>query len=472
MTTRNDLLEPSWLMSLILPQMTQLRAAYEGGSVFKSLVLKKKPTESQALFDDKIDNVAAQPICKSIIEELVNIIFSYEPTREVQFGNANRPVATPDWVEDFLDNADLENNTLSDVMEKAATLASMSGWSWIFMDLPSTPDTKNRPYLSVSAAENVIAFDYDTATGSKRLTSLKVIEYQDQEKTIIKVWTAGYLELDEETGTTIAYPTTAERYVIDNKDKAGTQYVAEETFEFSFDYPIPAIQLLPVPDINNKFIGVSDISEAADVQRQVLRLEAEAFDSIRFSKPLIRAVAGMQIPAGGGGIARGEKDSIEVFEIPTADISEIRLQQESILTMLDSYSGRGGTRKSSTSLQSGISIIEERRGLHRKAASRARVMQSTEEEVFNFVAAMMGITWSGSIEYNTDFEARDVQFRLALLKTAKELSPNNATVTSIVDDEVIRLIAPPDEVQAYLDEDASNGINTNTQEPNVVNIRN
>jgi hypothetical protein len=464
MPTVQELTQPSEIMRVILPQMLQLRAAYEGGMAFKQTVLIKKQSESAPLFKDKIDNVAGQPVCKSIVEEMVDIIFESEPIREIKYKGSN---GEPVWMKSFLENADLERNTLTDVMEKAATLASIEGWSWIVVDLPDLPVANNRPYLCVASAEQVIDWEYDQEGYGAKLECLRVIEYQDAEKMIVTQWDAGHVEVDEVTGLTINEPTTAKRYIIElrsNSQGATTNVEPDEIYTFPSNYPIPFIQLVPVPDLRNRFIGNSDIVEAADVQRELLRLEAEAFDSIRFAKPLIRASAGMQIPAGGGGIARGEKDSVEVFEIPTADIAEIRNQQNSIITFLDSYLGRGSVRKQTAETQSGVSIIEERKGLHRKAATRARVLASTEEEIFTLVGWMMGLVWEGLVEYNTDYEARDTQYRLSLLQTAKNLSANTV-VQQIIDNEVIKLIAPAEELTQLLKKVAqteTNDINRNT----------
>lgn len=466
-TTAQSLLQPSYVMGLIIPQMKQLRAAYEGGMIFKQNVMKKKPSDSAMLFADKIENIAAQPVCKSIVEEMIDIIFESEPKREIAFLNsANQPIVTPLWFEDFLNNADYENNTMSDVMEKAATLASVEGWSWIFVDLPNEVNVTNRPYLSIASAESVIDWEYDIEGATAKLECLRVIEYQDQEKTIVMQWEAGEQELDEETGQMKYEPTTASRYIIENSKDAKvnqSEVTPAEYFEFPWNYPIPAIQLVPVPDLRNRFIGTSDITEAADVQRELLRLEAEAFDSIRFSKPIIRAREGVKIPAGGGGIARGESGDVEVIEMPTADITQIREQQQSLIATLDSYLGRSSLRKQSVQTQSGVSIIEERRGLHRKAASRARVMQSTEEEIITLVSWLMNLSWVGSIEYNTDYEAKDTQYRLALLQTAKNLSAN-PVVQEIIDLEVIKLIAPAEQMTQYLlklNQNSTESINNN-----------
>lgn len=468
MPTRVELTQPSYLMSLILPQMNQLRSAYEGGMIFKQEVLIKKPRENKALFEDKIKNVATMPICKSIIDEMIDIMFEQEPARELLVTNSvNQVVPTPQWLLDFVIDADLSLNTLSDVMEKAATLASVEGWSWIFADLPSVAMPTNRPYLSVTAAQNVIDYEYDDEALTPTLSYLRVIEYQDQEKSIIKVWEAGGTK--EIDGVTYTFPTTASRYEVEVSSTTQNDTAIEpfEVFEFGPDYRIPAFQLIPNPDLRNQYIGDSDITDAAEVQREILFLEAEAFDSIRFSKPLVRASASAgKIGAASGSIVRAEVGEIEVIAIPTADISEIRNTQMQLIQSLDGYLGRSSSRKITNATQSGISIVEERRGLHRKAASRARVIQSTEEEILSFVCWMMGFNYVGEVNYNTDYEAKDTQFRLALLKTAKELSIN-PIIQDIIDVEVLTMISPSDDLAINLKKLENNKVAINKVTQNV-----
>ena len=441
--TIRQLLAPSKLMDAIRPQMANFRAAYEGGPAFKNAVLIKRPSEDAALFKDKLSNVAAMPICKAVVDEIVDTVYEEEPTRHAAFLNAvNVNVGVPEWYDRFILDADMSGSTFTSVMEQAATMAGIEGWCWAFVDLPEVADPRNRPYVSLCPAENVIDWSMYNEFGKDFLEYLKVIEYSDADVTVIKVWYAGDMNT----------PTYCEKYIIPKGEQTAVdeEIAPADVFELPLGVPIPAVQVIARRDQRRADLGVSDLTEAADVQREMLKLEAEAYDSVRFSKPIIRAAAGVKVPAGGGGIVRGDKDCIEIFEIPTQDIAQIRAQQESLITRLDGFLGRGGLRKTSNSIQSGISIVEERRALHRKAAQRARQMESAEEMILDIVAIQMGLRWVGEVVYNKDFEDKDLQYRMALLKTAKELSPNNLFVQDIIDKEVIKLIAPPEVTEQYL----------------------
>ena len=443
MPSARTLLAPNTLMARILPEMMAYRAAYEGGQAFKNSVLVKRPSEDAALFRDKLLNTAALPVCKAVVDEIVDVVYETPPTRHPAFLNrANQKVADPDWFDAFLEDADLQGSEFDAVMEQACTMAGIEGWSWIFVDLPEELSTNNRPYLSICSAEHVIDWRTYTEYGRDFIEYLKVIEYSDSETTIIKVWYAGDM----------LNSTYCERYILtqEHMKNMDVEVKPSETYTLAPGLPIPAVQVIARSDQRRHDLGVSDLTEASDVQRELLKLEAEAYDSIRFSKPMIRASAGVRVPAGGGGIIRADKDQVEVFAIPTQDVAEIRAQQDSLIERLDGFLGRGGLRTTRMAAQSGISIVEERRALHRKAGQRARQMESAEEQVLLLVAQQMDLKWVGEVEYSTDYEDKDTQFRLALLQTAQQLSAGNAIVQQIIDTEVIKMIAPPDDVAAYL----------------------
>ena len=442
--TIRELTAPSNLMRTIMPQMQGYRSAYEGGPAFKNSVLIKRPSEDAALFRDKLNNVATMPIAKAIVDEIVDVVYEDEPVRHPSFINyaTNQDAGIPDWYLSFINDADLNGNSFTAVMETVAAMAGIEGWAWVFVDLPVEQDPNNRPYLATCSAENVIDWTTYTEFGKDYFEYMKVVEYQDANLTIYKVWYAG-----DNTR-----PTVCERYMVTDEHMTNldVEILPVETYTMPMGIGIPAVQVLARSDQRRHDLGVSDLTEAADVQREIFKLECEAYDSVRFSKPMIRAAAGIRVPAGGGGIIRGDKDSVEVFAIPTQDIAEIRAQQQSLIENLDGFLGRGGLRFQQRQAASGISIIEERRSLHRKAKQRARQMESAEGDILELVACFMGLCWTGVIDYHSDYEDKDLQFRMALLQTASTLSGGNAVVQSIIDAEVVKMISPPEEQAANL----------------------
>ena len=246
--TIRQLMAPSKLMDTIRPQMQAYRAAYEGGIAFKNLVLVKRPSEDAALFRDKLSNTAAMPICKAIVDEIVDTVFEAEPARHPAFLNAvNIDVGLPLWYEGFINDADLNGNEFTALMEQAATMAGIEGWCWAFIDLPETPDPKNRPYVSLCTAEHVIDWTMYTEYGKDFIQYMKVIEYSDSEKTIFKVWYAG----------DAFNPTYCERYIVNNGDLQNLD---------SDITPIETYTMAPV-NSSSSSVGFSSSREAVAARR-------------------------------------------------------------------------------------------------------------------------------------------------------------------------------------------------------------
>ena len=82
-------------------------------------------------------------------------------------------------------------------------------------------------------------------------------------------------------------------------------------------------------------------------------------------------------------------------------------------------------------------------------------MEVAEELIFTYAARFMNVRWAGEVIYNTDYEAHDTNYRMALIKSAKELAGDNAVVQGLITKEIIGMLAPatsiPEYEQAYID---------------------
>ena len=82
-------------------------------------------------------------------------------------------------------------------------------------------------------------------------------------------------------------------------------------------------------------------------------------------------------------------------------------------------------------------------------------MEVTEELIFTFAARFMNVRWAGEVNYNTDYEAHDTNYRMALIKSANELVGQNPVVQGLITKEIIAMLAPDEEIpeyeQAYID---------------------
>jgi hypothetical protein len=196
-------------------------------------------------------------------------------------------------------------------------------------------------------------------------------------------------------------------------------------------------------------LGVSDIDSASDAMREHYKLECEAYTALQFAHTIIRAEKGISIPVHAGAIVRALKDQVEAIKIDTGDVEQIIKKQNDILSNLEGLVGMGGQRTDKQQVASGISIIEERKQVHRVAKSKARLMEVTEGLIFTFAARFMGCRWAGSISYNTDYEAHDTNYRLALLQQAQQMAGDNEMVKALITKELISMLSPSEDTAEY-----------------------
>ena len=123
--------------------------------------------------------------------------------------------------------------------------------------------------------------------------------------------------------------------------------------------------------------------------------------------------------------------------------------QQDILEQIEALTGLGGLRQSKNQIASGVAIIEERKQLHRTAKSKARLMEITEGLIMTYAARFMDMRWAGSINYNTDYEAHDTNYRMALIQQANTLVGDNDIIKSLITREIIGMLAPAEDIPEY-----------------------
>jgi hypothetical protein len=76
-------------------------------------------------------------------------------------------------------------------------------------------------------------------------------------------------------------------------------------------------------------------------------------------------------------------------------------------------------------------------------------MEAAEETILTYAARYMGMRWAGEVRYNTDYESHDTNYRLALIKEAKALSPEDPVINALVNKEIIGMLAPSTQIADY-----------------------
>lgn len=436
-----DLLKKHKIYNNLIHQYDKLEMAYLGGTNFKQDVRKKRPSEDSALWRDLIENTVSMPICRYIVDTINDVLFEPGVDRTLNFVTPQGtliPEQQTQWANLFVMDADFNNSHLNAFMETVGDLTSIYGHCYVAVDMPENANNSlGRPYVVAINPKQVWDWEYDYYGGRPILKYVKVMEMEDDSHYYIKCYHLG----------TATLPSSWKCYKIAKGDinKPATLH-AEGTFPPGM--AIPVFIAHGKKDPRRFDVGVSDIDNASDAQREYYKLECEAYNSVQFAHTLIRAEAGIKVPVHAGAIVRGTKDQVEAIEVKTSDVDTIIKKQQDILENIEGLTGLGGLRMNASNTRSGIAIIEERKQIHRLAKAKARNMETVEELIFTFAARFMNMRWAGEINYDTNYEEHDTNYRMALMKEAKTLT-DNQMVADMITKEVIGMLAPQEGRQIY-----------------------
>lgn len=419
------------------PMMQRLQSAYLADDTFKFNTRSKRQTEDPKFHANLVNNTTVYPVCRYVIESVNEQIFETGVDRTLTFATSNKTEATEDqlgWVELMLMDADLTNKTFTQFMEGVAELSSIFGHCWVAVDMPKNGG--NRPYCVTVNPLLVEDWEYENHNGKEILCYAKIAQGTEGDCRYYKTLHLGDTQNPSYWQEWEYNTITQEAKLLDS----GT-------------YPegmiLPFFLAIGKPDPRTKQLGTSEIQVAADAQRELFILETEAMLSLILAATLIRADEGINIPAFKGGIARGTQGSVESISIDTGDVVNVMAKQDKILEHVEALTGLSGLRQSSLQVQSGVSIVEQRKTIHRKCRAKARQLEIVEEQIFSLAARFMNQLYAGNIEYNTDYEATDTQYRIALMNQAKNLAGENEMIRDLLVAEAMKLLAPKESKKEY-----------------------
>lgn len=444
----SKLIEKSPIYDRLYKQMMSYQLAYLNGETFKTEVRKKRPSEDSNLYLDLIENTVSQPICRYIVDTINDVLFEPGIKRDLKFCTPQGTYINPDnieWSDLFLLDADLQNRSLNAFMENVGDLTSIYGHCWVFVDMPQeTEGNLGRPYVVAVNPLDVYDWEFDFFGGKPIVKYIKLKESETDTHYYIRCY---HLGNEDEPSYWISYQ------VHKDINKNDVQIVGQG--EYPPGMSIPGFIAYGRKDPRRIDVGVSDIDAASDAQREYYKLECEAYTSVQFAKTLIRADKGVSIPVHAGAIVRASEGQVETIPVDTGDVDKIQNKQGQILEQIEALTGLGGLRNTKNQIASGVAIIEERKQLHRLAKSKARLMETVEEMIFTYAARFMNMRWAGEVYYNTDYESHDTNYRMALMKEAKALLPDNEIINGLISKEIIAMLAPDKEIpeyeQAYFD---------------------
>ena len=244
--------------------------------------------------------------CRNVVQIYSSFLFRVPPTRN--FGS----LTGDPQLEQFLMDADFDGRMYNNLIREAQVNASIYGTCWLIVDKPnSNAKTRAeelsqdiRPYISVYTPENVTNWKYERASnGRYYLTSLTVVEDMMGKDAIVKVWTPEDITTYKVEEFTIGYATKKPTKIDEQENALGI---------------IPAVCLYN-QRTSKRGIGISDLSDVAELQKSIYNDYSEIEQLIRLSNhPSLVKTPNVEASAGAGSVI--ETVSYTHLTLPTKRI--------------------------------------------------------------------------------------------------------------------------------------------------------
>ena len=423
-----------WLWTRNRDRYEFLYNSYSGGEDYrKGGYLTRYQLETGNEYTARLLNTPLDNHCQSVIATYISFMFREEPEREFYTwaGQAD--------VEDFLNDANMEGQSFDGFMKQTATWASVFGHCWIIMTKPNLGaaslgqelEMGVRPYVNLLTPLVVSDWNWERMPGGKyELSYFKYVEEVIDNITTVREWTRD----------------TIKTWVMDDQKKEAYLEL-EEINQLGM---IPAVLVYNQRGIT-KDLGISDINDIADLQRQIYNLTSENEQSIRMDgHPSLVVPPTAQLGSGAGAIIQlqeGSDPGLNPYYLEHGGnaITSIHSSIDKLVEAIDRISFTGGVRATATKTMSGIAMETEFQLLNAKLSEKADNIELAEEQIWKLFGLYQGREWVGEIEYPSSFNIRDDQREFAQLASAKSAA-TNPKVLDIIDGKIVELLGEDPEV--------------------------
>ena len=206
-------------------------------------------------------------------------------------------------------------------------------------------------------------------------------------------------------------------------------------------------------------LGVSDLTDIADLQKSIYNELSEIEQIIRISNhPSLVKTRDTEAVGGAGSI-------IEIPDNIDANLKPYILQPsgsnldgviKSIMHKVEAInrlSHVGSIRATGERIQSGIALRTEFQLLNARLAQKAKLMELAEEQIWRLFALWQETVFDGEIVYPATFDIRDWATDLELLQTAKASNVKSSTFNKEIDKQIARTVIEDDETLVTIDQE-------------------
>ena len=431
----------------MMPRWEYFIRSYLGGKEYQDgKFLQPYQLEFENEYHKRINFTPLDNHCRNIIDIYSSFLFRVEPVRQLGSLEGDQSV------EEFIDDADLEGRSFNALMREAQRFASIYGHVWLLMDKPSTNvmtraeelDQGIRPYLNIYTPENVLDWHYTrNDAGYYYLDYLKIREEQTAEGEYYKLW------------------------YLDKIDCVFVSSTSRDEPKLISSLPNPLMKIPAVILYNQRSpmrgLGVSDLTDVADLQKAIYNEFSEIEQIIRLSNhPSLVKTKDTDAGAGAGSI-------IEIPENLDANLKPYILQPNGSnldgvlrsinhkVEAINRLTHVGTLRATAERVQSGIALRTEFELLNARLSEKSKLMELAEEQIWRLFADWQETVFDGEIEYPESFDIRDWATDLELLQQAKASNIKSATFAKEIDKQIARTVIEDDTTLEQIDSEIDTG---------------
>jgi hypothetical protein len=428
-----------WLYMRNRDRWQFLYESYVGGEEYRrSGHLTRYSLETDGEYNARLNNTPLDNHAQSVIQTYVSFLFRNEPERE--FGDWEYQ---PD-VESFLRDADMEGRDFNSFLKQVSIWSSVFGHSWVIMTKPNFDLVTQaqeqaagvRPYVNLVTPLVVSDWRWERSpNGRYELGYFKYVEEVIDKITVIKEWTKE----------------TIKTWIMDDVKKEA--YL--ETEEENQLGKIPAILIYNQRGIT-KDIGVSDINDVSDLQRQIYNLTSENEQAIRLDgHPSLVVPTNAQLGSGAGAIIQlqeGSDPGLNPYYLESGgtSVDNIHSSIDKLIEAIDRISFTGGVRGTMKKTASGVALEVEFNLLAAKLSEKADNLELAEEQIWQLFGLYQNRVWMGEIKYPDSFSIQDDDREFTHLQQAKSAA-TDATVLRIIDEKLVEMLGEEKERLPFID---------------------
>jgi hypothetical protein len=408
--------------------------SYNGGYDYMiGQYLNRYNLELDNEFNQRLANTPCDNHCKNVIQIYSSFLFRVKPSRN--FGS----LADEQSLEFFLKDADLEGNSLSNVVKSAQNYASIYGHCFMILDKPNIQTSTRaeelqqdiRPYVSIVTPENVLDWNFERQPNGKyELNYLKIREEVDRDGgTYMRIWYPDKID-------TLYMPDREEPRIIDTVDNQIGK--------------IPAV-ILYNSKSHKRGIGQSDLTDIADLQKSIYNEYSEMEQLIRLTNhPSLVKTPSVNASAGAGAVIE-MPDELEpnlkpyLLQPSGSSLTSIMDSIESKVNSINRIAHIGAVRTTKTNISSGVALQTEFELLNARLSEKADNLEIAEEQLFRLYSMFQDTPFDGEINYPDSFNIRDYATDLLFYQQAKAINVQSPTLTKEIDKEIARAVVDDDE---------------------------